>query len=213
MMKKELLEEVRRKIEEVEKEIDKWNITKGELKGIEKALEGNPKEDELNIISLSFKEKKLDTSSSLHEKLLYLQADFDNYRKRKEKEEKELLKFASVPLIEKFIEVIDTLEIALDSSRHSRDKGKIEEGIRMVLEQMRSILSEEGVKEIKACGEKFDPNFHEAVEEVSCNPEGIIVEEIKKGYILKDRVIRPSLVKVAKGEEKGKGEEGKCRKK
>jgi molecular chaperone GrpE len=83
----------------------------------------------------------------------------------------------------------------------------------MVLEQMRSILSEEGVKEIKACGEKFDPNFHEAVEEVSCNPEGIIVEEIKKGYILKDRVIRPSLVKVAKGEEKGKGEEGKCRKK
>ena len=142
-------------------------------------------------------EKERARANDLLNRLKYLQADFDNYRKRVEKQMSETAQYGNMRLITEFLPVMDELECAIETGKKSGDKVLVE-GIEMTLKKLRNVLEREGVSLIKACEECFDPNKHEAVLRVQVEGKnGVVLEEIRKGYMLKNMVIRPSLVKVA----------------
>ncbi len=154
-------------------------------------------------------EEKEKTKEEYLDYLKRLQADFDNYRKRIEKEKREIIQLANQELIEKFLHVLDNLERAEDAAKKTKDIEALIQGIDAIIKQFKKILEDEEVTPIKAVGEKFDPNLHHAMAKVETNeyPDETIVEELQKGYYYKSRVLRPSLVKVAKNIEEEEGEE------
>ena len=134
----------------------------------------------------------------LYDKHLRLMAEYDNFKKRTQKEKEELFSFATADTIEKLLPVIDNLERAIESVS-DEEKNTFSEGVEMVLRQLLEIFEKLGVSEIEAVGKEFDPNFHNAVmhiedEDASANT---IVEQFMKGYKYKEKVIRYSMVKVA----------------
>jgi molecular chaperone GrpE len=134
-------------------------------------------------------------------RLQRLQADFENYKKMVQKEREEISEFTSMLLVSKLLDVLDNLERAIDSAKRSDDKGALMQGVEMVYRQLRGILEREGLAPIEALGKTFDPFEHEAVEQVqsSEHEDGIIVEEVQRGYRFRSKVLRASKVKVAKG--------------
>ena len=128
-----------------------------------------------------------------------LQADFDNYKKRQEKKQKEFIEFANEELINNLLSVLDNLERALDSTENEKDIKAIKEGINNTLKEFRNILNKEGVKPMQSIGHKFDPYKHEAVMRIDTDKysEDTITEEFRKGYYIKSKVLRPAMVKVA----------------
>ncbi len=139
-----------------------------------------------------------DKYDELYDKHLRLMAEYDNFKKRTQKEKEELGTFTVAATVEKLLPVIDNFERALDSLT-DEEKNKFSEGIEMVYRQMMEILDKLGVSEIEAVGCEFNPEIHNAVmhiddEESEANT---IVEQFMKGYKYKDKVIRYSMVKVA----------------
>ncbi|MGC8848963.1 MAG: nucleotide exchange factor GrpE [Candidatus Bathyarchaeia archaeon] len=136
------------------------------------------------------------------ERLKYLQADFENHLKRIESEARDRIKRGNEHLIIRLLPVIDDLEKALEHGRSPSSRDDIVEGVNMILRNMLAILREEGLEEIKAVGDIFDPSKHEAVSQVS-DPslkDGLVVRELRKGYMLNGRLLRPSLVEVVRNE-------------
>lgn len=134
-------------------------------------------------------------------RLKYLQADFDNYRKWSEKERASIIALANENLIKDLLIILDDFERALPSLEQEKNQ----EGIRMVQKKLRKILAGYGLEPIECVGKKFDPNFHEILCKEQCDKEpDTILNEIEKGYQLKSKVIRPSKVLIA--EKKGKKE-------
>ncbi|MBS4022025.1 MAG: nucleotide exchange factor GrpE [Dethiobacter sp.] len=135
-------------------------------------------------------------NSQLFSRLQRLHADFDNYRKRMRTERQEWSNQALCELIKELLPVIDNLE------RASQAEGTTEvllAGVGLVYKQLYSVLSKQGLSVIEACGLEFDPNYHHAIMQVeSGEPENTVVEELQKGYRFNDRVLRASMVKVAK---------------
>lgn len=133
-----------------------------------------------------------------YNKYLRGQADFDNFRRRMRKEREEQLKYAAQPLIEQLLPALDNFERALSAGEDTHDTESIVKGVKMVLGQVEQALKDVGLEPIATVGEPFDPQFHEAVMTVEDDQfeSGVIVEEMQKGYQLKDRVIRPAMVKV-----------------
>lgn len=147
-------------------------------------------------------EEQLKTEQEKYEAMLtrmkYLQADFENYKKRVDKELADTKSFVVEKLITNLLDIIDEYELAL---RVGKEKGNIESlagGIEMTLKKFLDILAKEGLLRIETNGKKFDPNLHEAVEIVPTKDkeEGTIIAEIRAGYMLKGKVLRPSMVKV-----------------
>ncbi len=138
-------------------------------------------------------------SSEYLNRLTYLQADFENYRKRVEKSLREVAQLSKEKLIVNLLNVIDELELALRSGRATEDKQALIEGVEMTLKKMDTALAEEGLAKIVAVGKAFNPEKHELVTKVPTknHNENVIIEEVRKGYMLKDKVIRPSMVKIA----------------
>lgn len=136
-------------------------------------------------------------------RLVRTQADFENYKRRMRNEREEMSAFAAEALIVKFLPVIDNLERALASAAQTSDAKALADGVEMVLRQIFDWLEKEGVVQIQAQGQMFDPYEHHAVMQVPNSelPENTVVTEILKGYRMKDKVIRPSMVGVAKPEE------------
>ncbi len=128
------------------------------------------------------------------------QADLANYRKHAEQEKQEILDFGNSTLILSLLPIIDDFERAFDSLPSELCEMNWIEGIKIIYNSLKAALEKAGVTEVKAKGERFDPHLHEAVMG-RAGEEGVILEEIQKGYRLKDRVIRPSLVVVGKGKE------------
>ncbi|MGI1657635.1 MAG: nucleotide exchange factor GrpE [Desulfitobacterium sp.] len=128
-----------------------------------------------------------------------LQADFDNYRKRTQKEKDDYLKYASERVVEGLLPVLDNFDRAILASKTNQDFTSFAQGVDMIFKQMETTLAKEGLVAIEAVGQPFDPNMHEAVLQVESNeyPENTVVEELQKGYYLKEKVIRPSMVKVS----------------
>lgn len=134
------------------------------------------------------------------------QADFINYKRRTEQERSEAVSFGNAALILGLLPVLDDLERALDSVPDGLAQDGWLDGITLIYRKFKAVLEEQGVSEIEALGEPFDPHFHEAML-FGEGDEGMVVEEIQKGYRLHDRVLRPTRVMVGKGEEEGTEEE------
>ncbi len=134
------------------------------------------------------------------------QADFINYKRRTEQERQEFNSYANANLILNLLPVIDDLERALDAVPPKYKKHDWVEGVRLVAHKFKTILEGQGVKPIKAMGEAFDPNYHEALRQDK-GEEGIVVEEFQKGYMMHDKLLRPARVVVGNGEGDIKEEE------
>jgi len=128
------------------------------------------------------------------------QADFINYKRRSEQEKEEIGKFANTMLMLNLLPILDDLERAFTSTPPQMAKLTWLDGIRLIERKLRASLEAQGLSQIKALGEPFDPKFHEAAMHGK-GKEGIVIEELQKGYMLHDRVIRPTMVVVGNGEE------------
>jgi len=129
------------------------------------------------------------------------QADFANYKKRSEQEKEEIIGFANSVLLCNLLPIIDDLERAFASVPAELDESHWTEGIRLIYNKLKATLEAQGLTEIKAQGEPFDPRLHQAVMQEE-GEEGVVLRETQKGYKFKERVLRPSLVIVGKGREK-----------
>ncbi len=143
-------------------------------------------------------EKEKQLSKEYLETLQRVQAEFENYIKRIEKEKEEFKKYARHDLILKILNIADDFERALKAEG---SKEEITKGVEMIFKELNKVITEEGVREIKAIGEKFDAYIHDIVGKVEGEKDNVIVEEVRKGYMLKDKVLRPSMVKVSKVKE------------
>ncbi|MGB6369557.1 MAG: nucleotide exchange factor GrpE [Atribacterota bacterium] len=175
-------------------------INKEEIirKLIEKEEELKNVEEELLEIKEIIQEKDKLSKEYLG-RLERLQADFENYKKRQEKKQKEFIEFANEELINNLLSVIDNLERALDSTENEKNAKAIKEGTKNTLKGFYNILKKEGVMPMKSVGHRFDPYRHEAVmkTETDKHSEDIVTEEFQKGYYIKAKVLRPAMVKVA----------------
>ena len=134
----------------------------------------------------------------LYERLLRKQAEFENFRKRSEREKQEFYEFALANFLQGVLPVLDGLERGLSVS-DGETVESYKKGIELILKQFRDQLASAGVQPIRAIGKMFDPNLHQAVlrEESAVLPENEIIEEMQRGYTFKERLLRPSMVKVA----------------
>ena len=157
--------------------------------------------------------KKKENSISLEEQLslekdknLRLFAEFDNFRKRTAKEIEQIKKYGHISLLRDFLNVVDNMERAVKSSTSEKQSEtsvkNLIDGIEIVLKEMKSLLDKNQIKKIEPLHEKFDYNFHQAMFEAPSSDyeEGLIIEVIQPGYVLHDRLIRPAMVGVSKGE-------------
>jgi len=137
-----------------------------------------------------------DKTKELTDSLKHLQAEFENYKKRIDKENENFIKYSSQNLIIKLLPIIDSFESAL---KNHQDKNKFLEGMNLVFSQFYSTLEKEGLKQINPMNEKFDPYKHEVMmHEKSDKPDNTITEVLQKGYILNDKIIRHAKVKIIK---------------
>jgi molecular chaperone GrpE len=129
-------------------------------------------------------------------------ADFENFKKRATRERAEAVQFANAALLQKLLPVLDNFEMAQAAAQDAQgDKlASLQTGIAMIQQQLKGALTEAGLEEMDASGKPFDPTFHEAVsqQETDIVPEGQVIQQIRKGYKLRDRLLRPAAVIVAK---------------
>ena len=174
----------------------------------------NQGEEKVAPIKEETLEEKL---GSIQEKLLRTMAEMENQRRRFEKEKQEAFQFGGFNFAAESLSLIDNIDRAIisfknDESLKNKDLNKIIDGIEIVKKDLVSIFKKNGIDAIECINKKFDPNFHQAMLEVENNTKepGTVVQEMQKGYMMKDRLLRPSLVGVAKKrEEKEKKEEKK----
>jgi len=134
------------------------------------------------------------------DRLLRLAADFENYKKLAVRRESESKERAVKNVLSDLLPVLDNFERAVHASSSSQDVQNLKMGVEFILQQLHEVLRSHGVEPIEAAGQKFDPQFHEAQEEVSSeeHESGTILDETQRGYRYKDQVLRPTIVKVAK---------------
>jgi molecular chaperone GrpE len=136
------------------------------------------------------------------DRLLRTSADFDNFKKRAAREKQEAVKYANESLLQKLLPVLDSLDMALAAAQTAgADAGQsLQAGVGLVCQQLKTVLGEAGLEEVDAVGKRFDPNFHEALsqQETPDVPDGHVVQQTRKGYRLRDRLLRPASVIVAK---------------
>lgn len=135
----------------------------------------------------------------LNRKFLRVAADFDNYKRRTTLEREDLQRYSNAKLVGELLPVIDNFQLALKNASDSAEVQSFLKGVEMIYTQLMGILENEGLKKIEAVGEPFDPNRHEAIMQVPDEeaPEDTVVEELRSGYEFKDKVLRPSMVKVS----------------
>lgn len=134
--------------------------------------------------------------------LLRKTADFENFKKRATRDRLDAIKYANEALLEKLIPVVDNFDAALAAANNAEAATveSLKQGVSMIHSQLRGVLAESGLEEIDATGQAFNPNWHEAVsqQETADQPEGNVLQQLRKGYKLRDRLIRPATVVVAK---------------
>ena len=159
--------------------------------------------EDVEDLRKSLEEEKKKTEEYMN-KLKYLQADFENSKRRVLNEIRAVSDSGVRELVRELLTVIDELDCALEVGKKMHENKAMVEGVALVRQKLLSILQKDGLVKIEAVGQRLDPNKHEAVLRGSAEPskEGIILEEIRTGYIFKGQVIRPSLVKVAVSENK-----------
>ncbi len=151
------------------------------------------------IENLKTKATKADENWNLY---LRAVADLENYKKRAARERQDALRFANESLIAKLIPVLDNFEMAQAAAQTSAGDSvqSLQAGVAMILQQLKAALTEAGLEDVDATGKPFDPNLHEAVSQLETNdvPEGQVTQQLRKGYKLRERLLRPATVIVAK---------------
>ncbi len=149
---------------------------------------------------LQLKEKE----KEIMEKMMRSQADLENTRKRMERDKIAFLKFANEQIISELIPFVDDFKRAFAAADQTKEFDVLHKGVEMILKRLLDLLKDKGVTEIEAQGKPFDPAFHEALMQVESDeyPENTVIEELEKGYLLNDRVLRTAKVKVSKAKEK-----------
>ena len=136
------------------------------------------------------------------QRLLRTTADFENFKKRAAREKQDAIKYANESLIQKVIPVLDNFEMALAAAQNSSAENlkSLQDGVTMIHSQLKNVLAEAGLEEVDATGKPFDPNFHEAVsqQESAEVAEGSVLQQLRKGYKLRERLLRPATVIVAR---------------
>lgn len=173
--------------------------SKVELVGEEETGDDGEKVNELVQLQQEL-EKQNEEVRNNYERYLRALAEADNIKKRAQRDREEYLKYANAALLKKVLPVVDDLERAIKLSNQSQDFGGLYQGVAMIASSLNEILKGEGVEAIDCLGKPFDPQFHQplTVEENDQYEENTVIEELQKGYIMRGRVIRPSLVKVSK---------------
>ncbi|MFA5068997.1 MAG: nucleotide exchange factor GrpE [Candidatus Omnitrophota bacterium] len=144
--------------------------------------------------------EELSKKDACQDRLLRLQAEFDNFRKRSARERQEFIKYANESLIIELVGMLDNFERSIKAADSKQDFKLLHQGVDIISKQLHKLLEEKGLKRINSLGERFDPGRHDAIEAVEAPDadEGAILEEFQPGYMLNDKVIRPAMVKVAK---------------
>ena len=132
------------------------------------------------------------------------QADFENYKKRSTREKEEAIKYANGSLLQQLAAILDNFELGLAAAKAQGEESPIYSGMVLVQKQLHDLLSEHGLQPIEADGKRFDPNLHEGVGHEPSNevPEGMVIRQNRRGYKLKDRLLRPAAVVVSSGKRK-----------
>jgi len=189
-MKKDLQNEESQTDNEIVEEIFEEKETTEDLQ--EKTMEQQLEEANAQINNLTAKVEELDN------RYLRLMADYDNSRRRSKLDLEAAQKYRAQSLATDIIQSIDNFERALAVPSDNEETNSLRQGLEMVYKSLLDALKKEGVELIEAVGKEFDPNIHQAVMQVSDDnyPSNVVVEEFQKGYMIKDRVLRPSMVKV-----------------
>lgn len=147
-------------------------------------------------------EKELETlkkeKDDLYQRLLRKQADFDNFRKRSEKEKREFQAYAITEFLLELLPILDNFERAL-AHPDEQSGAEYRKGVELIYRQFRDLMEKKGLRAIETTGQPFDPNYHEAIlrEERNDLPENTILAELQKGYFFRDKLLRPAMVKVS----------------
>jgi molecular chaperone GrpE len=183
-------------MQEDEKEDQEIEIDLSEENLEEDVLELSPEDPLLSQI-----EEECEKSKALIDRIQRLQAEFDNYRKRMDTRFSEAARFASEGIILKVLEVYDNLLRALEMD-FEKDPKAAKEGINAIQQQLDKILTMEGVRPIESVGKEFDPYYQHAVQRVNDpeKPDGLVLDEFQRGYMLKEKVLRPAVVLVNRHE-------------
>jgi molecular chaperone GrpE len=155
----------------------------------------NPLSAEVATLSAE-RDQLAKAKAELQDRALRLQAEFDNFRKRTEKDRSEFAQYAGMELIRELLPVLDNFELALKTECASKDYAK---GVEMIYQRMADTLKKTGLEPIEAAGKPFDPHVHQAVERFATEdaPEDTVLSEFQHGYMYKGKLLRPSMVKVA----------------
>ncbi len=148
----------------------------------------------------------VETQAKQHlDQLLRMKADFENTKKRLEREKQDSIRYANERLLEEALPIMDDLDRAVASLNEGHDPEKIAKGLKLAQEKLHQVYERHGVTPVKALGEAFDPNVHEAVGTVEApdKKEGTVVDEVQRGYLLNGRLIRPSRVRIAQNKDAG----------
>lgn len=186
----------------LEQDYTEENLAGGEVSdGGEEVLEDVQEislEEKILTLEAELMQSK-DQANEYFAHLQRLQAEFDNYRKRTQKEKEETVRYAAERIVEAMLPILDNFERAVNSTKTNQDFNAFSQGVEMIFKLMQNTLAKEGLTVIEAVGEPFDPNLHDAVLQVESGeyPENTVVEELQKGYYLKEKVLRPSMVKVS----------------
>jgi molecular chaperone GrpE len=156
-------------------------------------------ENQLSQIEEERQKAKEEADNNLN-KLRYLMADFDNYRKRMERQVESKINQGKAELILKFVSIHDDLSRAVETAKQGKSEQVVIEGLEGILRNVEALFDAEGVKEIETTGTPFDPNIHDAIsfKYDDTVPENTVIAEIRKGYMISDKVLRPSLVEISK---------------
>jgi molecular chaperone GrpE len=156
-------------------------------------------ENELSRAEVERQKAKEEANNNMN-KLRYLMADFDNYRKRMEKQIESKINQGKAELILKFVSIHDDLSRAIETAKQDKSDQVVIEGLEGILRNAETLFDAEGVKEIETIGTPFDPNIHDAIsfKYDDTVPENTVIAEIRKGYMISDKVLRPSLVEISK---------------
>jgi molecular chaperone GrpE len=149
-----------------------------------------------------------------YDRFLRASAEFENYKKRTQKEIADFRKFANESLLKELLNVVDNLERAIEMPKNGGDETQIVEGVDLTLKELLKVFQKFGVQPIIALGEPFDPTFHQAMmqQEVKDQPDNIVIQELQKGYVIHERLLRPSMVVVSKANNKGVDKSAKDKK-
>lgn len=168
----------------------------------EPAEESPDKNESLDVNDNKELEELKTKYEALNNQYIRLAADFDNFRKRQEQERENLLKYGAESTVKKLIEVMDNFDRGMKAIETVEDCEKVKECYNLAYKNFNDVMTKIGVNVINAVDEEFDPNLHEAVMRTPTDekPENTVIEELQKGYMLGDKVLRPTLVRVATAE-------------